>query len=398
MWTEADLITEIREFLHDKRYLIVIDDIWDKSVWKNIRYALIENDCGSRVIATTRILDVAKEVGAVYELKPLSSVDSKKLFNQRIFGEEEECPHKQVAEVSENILKKCGGVPLAIITTSSMLAGRNNSAHWSKVYHSMGTGLENNPGVNDMRRILYVSYYDLPPHLKTCLLYLSLYPEDYKIRRNDLIWKWVGEGFIQPKQGESLYEAGEKCFDELINKSLIQPLSINWVKKANYCCVHDMVLDLITSLSREENFLTALGGQQYESVLRKIRRLSVHTSKQEDAKVLSTMNMSHVRSLTVFKKAFYLLPALSSFPWLSALDLTDCKQVDDRHTMFICHMLHLRYLWLRGTYITEIPDEIANLQLLQVLDLSETEIMELPSTFDQLRQLVYLRVNRWIPN
>ena len=42
------------------------------------------------------------------------------------------------------------------------------------------------------------------------------------------------------------------------------------------------------------------------------------------------------------------------------------------------------------------PDEIANLQLLQVLDLSETEIMELPSSFDQLRQLVYLRVNHWI--
>ena len=278
-------------------------------------------------------MDVAKEVGAVYELKPLSIADSQKLFNQRIFGKEEKCPHKQLVEVSENILKKCGGVPLAIITISSMLAGRNDSAHWSKVYQSMGTGLENNPDVNDMRRILYVSYHDLLPHLKTCLLYMSLYPEDYKIRRKDLIWKWVGEGFIQPKQGESLYEAGEKYFDELVNKSLIQPLSINWDKKANYCCVHDMVLDLITCLSREENFLTALGGQQYEPVSRKIRRLSLHTSKQEDGKVLSAMSLSHVRSLTVFKKAFYLLPALSSFPLLGLIwcsGKTQGSQTDSR--------------------------------------------------------------------
>ncbi|VAI10054.1 unnamed protein product [Triticum turgidum subsp. durum] len=402
-WGEAELITEIREYLRNKRYIIVIDDIWDKSVWEHIRCALIENEYGSRVITTTRILDVAKEDGDVYEMKPLSITDSKKLFYQIIFGKEDECPHKQLIEVSEKILMKCGGVPLAIITISSLLAERHDSAHWSKVYQSMGTGLENNPDVNGMRRILYVSYYDLPAHLKICLLYLSLYPEDCIFKRKYLIWKWVGEGFIQPKQGESLYEVGEQYFDELINRSLIQTVNSELYcgfgfskKKASHCRVHDMVLDLITYLSQEENFMTTLGGHQYESLPVKIRRLSLHTSKQEDAKVLSTMNMSHVRSLTVFKKSFSLLPPLSSFPLLSALDLTNCKQVDDRHSMLICNMFHLRYLWLYGTYITEIPREIANLQLLQVLDFGETEIEELPSTFEQLCQLVYLRVNSWI--
>uniref|UniRef100_A0A8R7R787 NB-ARC domain-containing protein n=1 Tax=Triticum urartu TaxID=4572 RepID=A0A8R7R787_TRIUA len=289
-------------------------------------------------------------------MKPLSTADSKILFHQRIFGKGEKCSHKQLVEVSEKILMKCGGVPLAIITISSLLAERNDSAHWSKVYQSMGTGLENNPDVNDMRRILYVSYYYLPPHLKICLLFLSLYPEDCKFKRKYLIWKWVGEGFIQPEQGKSLYEVGEEYFDELINQSSIQPVSSKWdlhsafsagsKKKASYCRLHDMVLDLITCLSREENFMTTLGGQQYESVPGKIRRLSLHTSKQEDAKVLSTMNMSHVRSLTVFRKSFSPLPTLSSFPLLSALDLTNCKQVDDRHFMLICNMFHLRYLWL----------------------------------------------------
>lgn len=55
-------------------------------MWTNIRCALIENECGGRVTATTCILDVAKEIGDVYQLKPLSISDSRKLFYQRIFG------------------------------------------------------------------------------------------------------------------------------------------------------------------------------------------------------------------------------------------------------------------------------------------------------------------------
>lgn len=111
----------------------------------------------------------------------------------------------------------------------------------------MGSGLENNPGLMDMRRILFVSYYDLPPNLKTCLLYLSLYPEDYDIKTKQLIWKWIGEGFIHEEQGKSLYEVGEDYIAELINKSLVQPMDINIANKASSVRVHDMVLDLITS-------------------------------------------------------------------------------------------------------------------------------------------------------
>uniref|UniRef100_A0ACD5WAK0 Uncharacterized protein n=1 Tax=Avena sativa TaxID=4498 RepID=A0ACD5WAK0_AVESA len=367
-WSEIQLISEIRDFLQSKRYLILIDDIWDKSVWKNIRCALIENECASRVIATTRILDVAKEIGCVYQLKPLPTTDSRKLFYQRIFGTKDKCPPIQLAEVSENILRKCGGVPLAIITLASMLAGKkgheNRYTYWSKVYQSMGSGLENSPDVKEMRRILYVSYYDLPPNLKACLLYLSLYPEDYSIETKELIWKWIGEGFVHEEQGKSLYEVGEAYFDELINKSLIQPMDVNTVNKASSCRVHDMVLDLITSLSNEENFLTTLGGQQPGSVPSKVRRLSLQTSKEEDAKQMPSISLSSVRSLNVFSTALSLLPALSGFPVLRTLDLSGCEGVDNNHLKDICNLLHLRYLSLRGTSITDIPKDIGKLQLL----------------------------------
>uniref|UniRef100_A0A0D9XT12 AAA+ ATPase domain-containing protein n=1 Tax=Leersia perrieri TaxID=77586 RepID=A0A0D9XT12_9ORYZ len=200
-WEELQLIDELRKFLQNKRYIIVIDDIWSNSVWQTIKYALLDNKLGSRIITTTRAINVAEQVGGAYQLEPLSPDDSRNLFNQIIFHSKDKCP-PHLTEISQNILKKCGGIPLAIITIASMLASKNGSEHehWYKVYYSMGSGLEDSPDFRNMRRILLISYYDLLPHLKTCLLYLSLYPEDYLFTRDILIWKWLPPTFIQLKQ------------------------------------------------------------------------------------------------------------------------------------------------------------------------------------------------------
>ncbi|XP_044968482.1 disease resistance protein Pik-2-like [Hordeum vulgare subsp. vulgare] len=393
-WGEEQLISEIRTFLRNKRYLIVIDDIWDKSVWENIKYALTENEYESRVITTTRILDVAQQAGGVYRLRPLSVVDSRKLFHQRIYETENKSPPNQLFEISEKILQRCGGVPLAIITIGSLLSSKTERSHtheyWSKVYKSMGSGLDNgHDDLKNMRRILSVSYSDLPPHLKTCILHLSLYPEDYEIQTEQLIWKWVGEGFVKKEHGRSLYEVGEDYFNQLINKSLVQPVKIDNGNKVHSCRIHDMVRDLITSLSNEENFLTTVGVPQRVDLPSKIRRLSVQTNIEEVANQLPTMTLSHVRSLTVCSPAFNFLPALSGFPVLRVLDLTDCKQVDNNHWKDICSLFHLRYLSLKGTSITKIPKGVNNLQFLHVLDIRSTGIAEeLPSTFIQLTQLL----------
>ncbi|KAM3391620.1 hypothetical protein ACQJBY_012985 [Aegilops geniculata] len=393
-WGEEQLINEIRTFLEIKRYLIVIDDIWDKSVWENIKYVLIANEHASRVITTTRVLDVAQQAGGVYRLKPLSVADSRKLFYQRIYETENKSPPNHLVEVSEKILDRCGGVPLAIITIGSLLSSKKGRAqtheYWSKVYKSMGSGLDNNhDDVKNMRRILSVSYSDLHLHLKTCLLHLSLYPEDYEIQTEHLIWKWVGEGFVEKEQGRSLYEVGEDYLDELINKSLIQPVEFYNANKVRSCCVHDMVRDFITSWSNKENFLTTVGVLQPVHLPCKIRRLSVQTNIEEVANQLPNMTLSHVRSLTVCSPAFNFLPALSGFPVLRVLDLTDCKQVDNNHWKDICSLFHLRYLNLKGTSITKIPKGVDNLQFLQVLDIRSTGIEEeLPSTFIELTQLL----------
>ncbi|CAL4979420.1 unnamed protein product [Urochloa decumbens] len=289
---ERRLIEVLREFLGDKRYFVVVDDIWDISVWKMIRCALPDNDVGYTIITTTRISDVAEQVGGAYKIKPLSLNYSRKLLYIRIYGNEnkdnneniEKCPVDELAEISDKILKKCAGVPLAIITMASLLACKpRNKMEWYEVYNSVGAGLENNLDVKNMRKILSFSYYELSSHLRTCLLYLSMFPEDSIIDKDRLIWMWIGEGFIQfDKPGKSLFDLGESYFNELINRSMIQPVKSLNGNQIYACRIHDMVLDLICSLSSEENFVTLLNDMDRTSPSNKIRRLALQSCKKSD--------------------------------------------------------------------------------------------------------------------
>ncbi|CAD6252766.1 unnamed protein product [Miscanthus lutarioriparius] len=216
------LIHQLREFLKEKRYFIVIDDVWEVRTWEAIELALVENNRGSKVITTTRNVDVAKASGEVYKLKQLSYDDSMKLFYTRLSRADRKFVDNHPDDISEKILKKCAGIPLAIITMASLLAGKPE-CEW------------------------------------TCLLYLSTYPEDYEIEKDSLIWKWIAEGFIDGKQGTRLFELGERYFNDLINRSLIQPVENEWNGRVESCRVHDMVLDLMRKLSSDENFIAILG-------------------------------------------------------------------------------------------------------------------------------------------
>jgi hypothetical protein len=188
------------------RYLIVVDDIWDVDSWKVIRYALKDNNCGSRIIMTTRNFGVVTKVEEVYRLKPLSTENSEKLFYKRIESQEGESLD---GELSSKIIHKCGGIPLAIIAIASLLVERSRE-EWPEVYDKIGLGNEDNT-----TKIMLYSYYDLPPYLKPCLLQLSIYPEDYVIDTKAVIWMWIGEGLVHlEKQDVSLFEVGERYFKE----------------------------------------------------------------------------------------------------------------------------------------------------------------------------------------
>jgi hypothetical protein len=121
------------------RSIVIIDDIWDKKSWELIRCALQDSNCGSRVVVTTRISEVATHAGCVYNMEPLSRDDSEKLLYTRIASAEGKCLTRPSAVACEKILNKCDGVPLAIITIASLLANKPEE-DWSEVYNSIGFG------------------------------------------------------------------------------------------------------------------------------------------------------------------------------------------------------------------------------------------------------------------
>ena len=236
MWRRSNFTNQWFFHFGVDRYFIVFDDVWEVRTWEAIELALVENNLGSKVITTTRNFDVAKASGKVYKLKPLSCDDCMKSFYTRLSGAD-----RKFHEISEKILKKCAGIPLAIITMASLLAGKPE-CEWSMVYNYIDLDTGGNREAEDTMTILSFSYYDLPPDLRTCLLYLSTYPEEYEIKKDSLIWKWIAEGFINPDRGKTLFELGERYFNDLINRSLLIQVVEAWDGRVSGCRIHDMVL------------------------------------------------------------------------------------------------------------------------------------------------------------
>ncbi|EMS50028.1 Disease resistance RPP13-like protein 4 [Triticum urartu] len=396
------LISKLKETLENTRYLIVIDDIRDEKLWKIIKGAFSNsNNCGSRLIMTTRIVSVAKLCcscadGSIYQMEPLSDDDSKRLFYKRIFSHESGFP-LEFEEVSIDILKKCGGVPLAIITIAGILVINHHvkpKDEWHVLLDSIGRGLTKDPSVEDMLRILTLSYYDMPSHLKTCFLYLSMFPEYHYITKDQLIWMWIAESFIQCEDPQtSLFEIGENYFNELVNRSLIQPEYFDGFVIA--CRVHNSVHDLICSLSSEENFTTILNDTRDSiSSKRKVRRLSLQNSIKEEHQ---NTHLKFARSIATFDDVdIGFMPHFSRFLFLRVLDLTECDVSDHNHLNIreLWSLLQLRYLGLYKSGISEVPEEVGKLQFLQVLDLrGNYDITELPLAITKLRRLMCLQID-----
>uniref|UniRef100_R7W753 Disease resistance protein RPM1 n=1 Tax=Aegilops tauschii TaxID=37682 RepID=R7W753_AEGTA len=185
-------------------------------------------------------------------------------------------------------------------------------------------------------------------------------------------------------------ETEETYFNHLIRRKIIQPVEHNGNGKVKKCVVHDMVLELIVRKASEENFITVVGGNWFMQLpSTKVRRLSIQDSDSKHAKDTEKMNLSHVRSLTIFGSLKKQLPPHSfKFGIVQVLDLEGCKDFKQRHITEICEMCLLKYLSLRKTDTKQLPDNIRKLKSLETLDIRDTEVIELPKAVCQLELLV----------
>ncbi|KAJ1261721.1 hypothetical protein BS78_09G052700 [Paspalum vaginatum] len=408
------LKTELENRLKNNRYLILVDDVWNIADWDLVRSKLPINNCGSRIIVTTRNHTVAKACSDsnddyIHHMQKLEQKDSEQLFISKAFGPAgNPCPKdRDLQDTIKSILRKCGGLPLTIVSTASSLAsykppeGKNV---WKSFQRSISSQMEINPTLEGMRQILTLSYNHLPHHLKACMMYLSIFPDDFVICKDRLLKRWIAEGLVAEKRGLTQMELAEEYLNELVSRSMI-----DWADgKKETCKVHDMMLEILVSKSLETNFVSLVGGQyQGISYTNTIRRLSVHggveahnkgswsSKKNKDvggSSGIKGMVVQHVRSLSTFDPEVNkeLLGRLADFTLLRVLDLEDCKGLRGKHLECICRMYLLRFLSLNGTDVEVMPRRVGDLEHLQTLDVRRTNLKGLPGTIKRLEKLEHL--------
>ncbi|KAL3743899.1 hypothetical protein ACJRO7_019062 [Eucalyptus globulus] len=378
------------------RYLIILDDVWQVGEWDAIKYAFPNNQNGSRIMITTRdamiALSSCKEfAGEVHNMKPLHAEQSWKLFCMKTF-KGSRCP-PNLEEICEYILRKCEGLPLAIVAISGILATKdnNNIDEWHLVRQSIRSELDGNDRLMNLKKVLSLSFNALPYHLKSCFLHLSVFPRDQPIEHMRLIRIWVAEGLVETTEGKTPEAVAEEYLKDLLSRSLIQVAELTSDGKVKMYRVHDLLWEISSTKSKERNF-AAVVDEQHAAWTDRVRRLSVHKTLQTAGQNEPLWQLRSLFMFGVSKSSINIV--LSSGPkLLRVLDLQGAPlrrfptQVIDFHL--------LSYLNLRCTKIQKIPSSIGMLQNLESLDLKHTFISVLPVEITKLQRLRHLLVYRY---
>ncbi|KAM3206097.1 hypothetical protein ACQJBY_061651 [Aegilops geniculata] len=376
---ETDLIDNIKKYLRNKRYLIIIDDLWETSVWDIINQAFPKGSQGSRIVTTTQIEDVAiacccYQSEHVFEMKALDDDHSKKLFFNRLFGSESDCPD-ELKQVCDEIAEICDGLPLATISIASILLSQPVMSNdlFTYIHQSLISCFSAVPTSERTRQALNLSYNNLPRYLKTCLLYLIMYPEGYTFLKDDLVKQWVAEGLIYTPEGQDIEKVAESYLYQLIGRSFIQPICVNYNNEVFSCQVHGLVHDLIAHKSEEENFIVAIdySCRKNVSFSHKARRLSLIFGDARYAKTPANIRKSQVRSVR-FSGVLESIPCLTEFKLVRVLNLqlTGQGHRDDdiADLTGISEMFQLRYLKIASDVCIKLPNHV--LQYLGTLDIT----------------------------
>ncbi|KAL5717498.1 hypothetical protein ACHQM5_010487 [Ranunculus cassubicifolius] len=398
---EEQLFEEIYIFLERKRYFVVLDDIWSMEAWDVLRPAFPNGMAGSKIMLTSRNSRVALHANSQtnpYEPRCLTEDESWVLFCRKAFPGAN-CPDNYV-ELGKQIVRKCAGLPLAVVVLAGLLLTKKSWDEWMEVNNNISWHLSKSQE-DRVSKILALSYNDLPYHLKLCFLYFSHFPVDSYIRVKKLIRLWVAEGFI-PQGGEETVEiAAESCLNELIARCMVQVVEMSY-GNIKACQVHEVLRDFSVARSREENFLEILGGTDYsnEASSFKPRRQVIHSGYTISRYATLKSVARRIRSLLILQSDYQSLDYKHlNFMWkefkqLRILDLGNSSIGDLPND--IGNLIHLRYLGLKGTHLKKVPKSIGNLGNLQTLDLRSSYLpivytsLELPDVIWKLEELRHL--------
>ncbi|XP_052288509.1 probable disease resistance protein At5g63020 isoform X2 [Citrus sinensis] len=369
---------DIFKVLSKKKFVLLLDDLWERVDLTKVGVPVPNSrNVASKVVFTTRLLDVCglMEAHKKFKVECLSDEDAWQLFREKV-GEETLNYHHDIPELAQMVAKECGGLPLALITIGRAMAYKTTPEEWRYAIQVLRRAASEFAGLGkEVYPLLKFSYDSLfSDTIRSCLLYCSLYPEDYHISKSDLIDCWIGEGFLDEndrfeaqKQNQGYFTIGI-----LVHACLLEEVEDDKVKMHDV--IRDMTLWIACEVEKEkENFLVYAGaGLCKASTISgwvKIRRLSLMENHIED---LSNIYPRCPHLVTLF------------------LNNNKLEVISSR---FFHYMPSLKVLKLSHIQLTELPSRISKLVSLQHLDLSHTRIKELPGELEILVNLKCLNLN-----
>jgi len=395
---------KVQEMLQGKRYLLVLDDVWNKNQqlefglshdkWNTLKFVLSSGSKGSSILVSTRDEVVATITGTcqAHTLSGLSDNECWLLFKQYAFGfYREERP--DLVAIGKAIVKKCDGLPLAAQALGALMSSRSEENEWLEIKESE---LWNLPHENSILPALRLSYIHLTSTLKRCFTFCSLFPKDQKIMKEELIHLWMANGFISSRKNLEVEDVGSMVWNELCQKSFFQDMEIDEYSGDITFKMHDLVHDLAQSIMGQECMYLE------KANLSSLSRSTHHISF--DSKNLLSFDdgsFKKVESLrTLFNLNKYISTKDDHFPLNRSLRVLCISQV-----LSLGSLIHIRYLELCVLDIKKLPDSIYNIQKLEILKIKDCRNLScLPKRLACLQNLRHIVIeecwslSRMFPN
>lgn len=153
------------------------------------------------VIVTTRKKEIAIEVstGKPYNLQSLEDDKCWEII-KRSSKFELKSNQEKMEQVGLDIAKKCGGVPLAAQVVGSMLQKIDDLSGWIEINSSDIWNISSED--NDVLPSLKLSYERMPPQLRVCFSYCSIFPKGHNIVGDDLAQQWIALDFTEQSKAK----------------------------------------------------------------------------------------------------------------------------------------------------------------------------------------------------
>nr|CAJ44366.1 putative CC-NBS-LRR resistance protein [Malus domestica] len=405
---------DLRKKVDGKKYLLVLDDVWneDPHKWLRLMDLLRGGGEGSRILITTRteIVAMTSHTTKPYTLRGLNEEQSWSLFKKMAFKDGKEPENSTIKAVGMEVVRKCQEVPLALRTIGGMLRTKHHEIEWFNFKERKLSKIS--PKEDDILPTLKLSYDVLPSHLKHCFAYCSLFPPDYDISVPRLIRLWVAQGFIKSfDENECLEDVAFEYYKELLCRSFFQEEEKDEFGIITSCKMHDLMTELAILVSGVGSVVVDMNQKNFDEKLRRVSfnfdielsKWEVPTSLLKANKIRTFLFLGQEDRTSLFgfqrqsssHNAFY-TTIVSNFKSLRMLSLNALGIT----TLPNClrKMKHLRYLDLSGNYIRRLPDWIVGLSNLETLDLTECEeLVELPRDIKKMINLRHLILVGYIP-